>query len=390
MHGAVNTFGVFFNSFQTEFAWSRTTISGAQSLAFFLEGLFAIVVGSLTDRFGPKLVIVTSGLILGLGYSLMSQVNTVWHLYFFFGVIVGIGTTSGNVTLLSTTARWFIKRRGIMSGIVKVGTGAGIAIMPLVASWLISSYGWRNSYFFLGIISVIGIVSVAQFLKRDPSQMGFKPYGAYEQEANNSYVVDIGLSSKEAFRTKQFWIICSAYFITWYITMAISGHIIPHAMDLGISTVRAAGVMSIVGGASILGRLLMGFTGDRIGTRRALVICFFILTVASSWLQFAETLWALYLYATIYGFSQGGFYALISPLVAELFGTKSHGAIFGMVLFISQIGGTIGPVATGRIFDLTRSYQLAFLVFLVISVVGSVLSVLLRPVIVKEKSEPEK
>jgi len=89
-------------------------------------------------------------------------------------------------------------------------------------------------------------------------------------------------------------------------------------------------------------------------------------------------------------FSQGGFYALISPLVAELFGTKSHGTIFGMVLFISQIGGTIGPVATGRIFDLTRSYQLAFLIFLVASVLGSVLSILLRPIIVEGKSKPKK
>ena len=384
MHGTTSTFGVFFNSFQTEFAWSRTTISGAQSLAFFLEGLFAVVVGSLTDRFGPKLVIVTSGLILGLGYSLMSQVNTVWQLYFFYGVIVGMGTTSGNVTLLSTTTRWFIKRRGIMSGIVKVGTGAGIAIMPLVASWLIPSYGWRNSYVILGIISIIGIVSFAQFLKRDPSQIGLKPYGTYEQETNNSYVLDKSLSFQEAIHTRQFWMICSAYFVAWYIAINVTGHIIPHTLDLGVSIVRAAGVLSIIGGASILGRLVMGFTGDRVGIRRALAICFLILIIALSWLQFAKTLWALYLYAAIYGFSHGGFFALISPLVAELFGTRSHGTIFGMVLFISQIGGTVGPVATGCIFDLTHSYQLAFLILLVASILGSVLSILLRPIVAEE------
>jgi MFS family permease len=387
MHGMGNTFGVFFNSFQTEFAWSRTTISGAQSLAFFLEGLFAIAVGRLTDKFGPKLVIVTSGLILGLGYFLMSQINTAWQLYVFYGVIVGMGTTSGNVTLLSTTTRWFVKRRGIMSGIVKVGTGAGIAIMPLVASWLISSYGWRNSYAFLGIIGMISVVSFAQFLKRDPDQIGLKPYGMYEHESNNSHTPDSGLSFQEAIRTEQFWMICSAYFAAWYIALSATGQIIPHALDLGVSTVRAAGVLSIIGGVSIPGRLVMGFIGDKVSMRRALVVCFLILIVALSWLQFAKTFWELYLFAAIYGFAHGGVFALISPLVAELFGTKSHGTIFGMVLFISQIGGTIGPVTTGRIFDLTLSYQIAFLILLIASILGSVLLTLLRPVMAESEKE---
>ena len=104
------SFGVFFKSLENEFGWSRTAISGAHSLALFLEGLFGIAVGSLTDKFGPRIVMVTSGLILGLGYSLLSQINNVWQLYFLYGVIVGMGATSGNVTLLSTTARWFIDR----------------------------------------------------------------------------------------------------------------------------------------------------------------------------------------------------------------------------------------------------------------------------------------
>ena len=272
-----------------------------------------------------------------------------------------------------------------MSGIVKVGTGAGIAIMPLVASWLISSYGWRNSYAFLGIIGMISVVSFAQFLKRDPGQIGLKPYGMYEHESNNSHTPDAGLSFQEAIRTKQFWMICSTYFAAWYIALSATGQIIPHALDLGVSTVRAAGVLSIIGGVSIPGRLVMGFIGDKVGMRRALVVCFLILIVALSWLQFAKTFWELYLFAAIYGFAHGGVFALISPLVAELFGTKSHGTIFGMVLFISQIGGTIGPVATGRMFDLTLSYQIAFLILLIASILGSVLLTLLRPVIAESK-----
>jgi len=380
MHGMHSAYGVFFNPLQTEFGWNRTTISGAHSLAFFLEGLSAIVVGRLTDRFGPRIIMVACGFILGLGYSLMSQVNTVWQLYFFYGVIVGLGTGSGNVSLLSTTARWFIKRLGMMSGIVKVGTGAGLFIMPLVATWLISSYGWRDSYVFLGIISMIGIVSVAQVLRRDPSQKGLEPYGAHEQGASSSYLAGEGLTLREAMYTKQFWMFCAMYFMVWYFAISMTLHIVPHALDIGASAARAAGVLSTIGGASILGRLVMGGTGDRVGIRRALVICFLILIIALSWLQLAKELWALYLFAAIYGFSHGGFFALVSPLVAELFGTRSHGVIFGTVLFITQIGGAIGPAVTGYIFDITRSYQLAFLILLVAGMVGFMLSILLRPI----------
>ncbi len=384
MHGTSSTYGIFFNPLQTEFGWSRTMVSGAHSLAFFLEGLFAIMVGSLTDKFGPRIVIVTSGFILGLGYYLMSQVNAGWQLYFYYGVIVGMGITSGNVTLLSTTARWFTKRRGMMSGIVKVGTGMGIFVMPLVASWLIANYGWRNSYVLLGISAMVGIVAAAQFLRRDPSQKGLQPYGADEPGDDSSSLVDRSLSFQEVMHTRQFWMVCAIYFVTWYISISVTVHIVPRALDLGVSATRAAVVLSTIGGTSILGRLVIGGASDRVGSRRVLIICYLVLMAALSWLQFADELWALYLFAAVYGFAHGGFFALISPLVAELFGTRSHGVIFGTVLFLSQIGGAIGPTATARIFDITGSYQLAFLILLLASVIGFVMAVLLRPVKAKE------
>jgi len=385
IHGMHGTYGVFFNPLQAEFDWSRTMVSGANSLGFFLMGLFAIVTGRLTDRFGPRIIVVAYGFTLGLGYSLMSQVNTVWQLYLFYGVIVGMSTSSGDVSLLSTTARWFVRRRGMMTGIVKVGTGTGLFLTPLVASWLISSYGWRDSYLILGIVSMVAIVALAQFLRRDPSQKGLKPYGAYTADDGSSDLGDEGLSLGEAIRTRQFWTVCASYFLVWYCALTIMVHIAPRAVDLGISAAGAASMISTIGGVSILGRLVMGTAGDRIGNRRALVISFLVLITALSWLQFANELWALYLFATVYGFAHGGFFALVSPLVAELFGTRSHGVIFGTVLCAGQIGGAIGSTVTGRIFDVTDSYQLAFLVLIILGVTGFVLSTLLRPMTTKRE-----
>ena len=388
MHGMESTYGIFFNPLQAEFGWTRATISGARSLASILMGLFAIAAGRLTDRFGPRITITICGLVLGLGYYLTSQANTVWQLYLFYGVIVGIGTSGGDVSLLSTTARWFVRRRGMMTGMVKVGTGIGLLVMPLVASRLISNHGWRNSYLILGIVSMVVITSVAQFLKRDPSQKGLEPYGGHEGDVSGSDSTGGGLSSRQAIHTRQFWTVCATYFLIWYCSMAIMVHIAPRAIDLGISATRAASMLSTIGGVSILARLAIGSVGDKVGNRRALVIWLLILIAAVSLLQFARQLWTLYLFAAVYGFAHGGLFTVGSPLTAELFGTRSHGAIFGMSLFAGQVGGAIGSVVTGRIFDITGSYRLAFLVLIAISITAFILATRLRPIGAKEKINP--
>ncbi|MFC1933419.1 MFS transporter [Chloroflexota bacterium] len=381
MHGIGNTYGIFFKSLQNEFATNRATIAGASSLAVFLEGLFGIFFGRLTDRFGPRKVLTACGFIFGLGYFLMSQVGAVWQLYLFYAIAVGIGISSGNVALLSTIARWFVKRRGLMSGMVKVGTGAGMFILPPVATWLILNYGWRNAYLALAIVGVVSIVILAQFLRHDPVQMGLKPYGmSNTNHVSSELVTSVQLTTEEAIRTRQFWLICVAYFTVIYTTASILIHIVAYATDGGISAGSAASIVSVIGAISILGRLVMGGTGDRIGNKRTLFLCFVILIVALSWLQFTKELWMLYLFAIVYGFAHGGFFAVMSPLVAEVFGTLSHGANFGMVLFLGQTGGALGPLVTGLIFDVTQSYQLAFLILFVSSIGGLILASMLKPI----------
>lgn len=380
MHGMYSSFGVYFSALQAEFGWSRATLSAANSLLFALAGAFSMVSGRLTDKLGPRVVMTTSGLIIGLGYFLTSRVDTVLQLFLFYGVIIGIGNSSVNVTQLSTTVRWFIKRRGMMSGLVKVGTGAGMFIMPLVAGWFIAAHGWRNAYLVLGLIAMVSVIMVAQLLKREPAQMGLKPYGAEEVNTESAKVAGRDLSFREALRTRQLWTICIIYFMAWYIGTTNSVHMVLHSIDLGFSSVQAAGVLSVIGGSSIIGRVVMGSASDRIGNRQALVISFVVVIISLFWLQFAREVWALYLYAVVYGFAHGGFFALVSPLVAEIFGTVAHGSILGVVLFLGAMGGGIGPVVTGLIFDVTDSYRLAFLILLALSLVGLTLSVLLKPI----------
>jgi len=390
MFGTLYTFGVFFKPVSTEFDWTSAATSGAFALYMILHGALYIVTGRLNDRFGPRMVMTACGLFLGLGYLLMSQISAIWQLYLFYGVIIGIGMSGGFVPLVSTVSRWFVKRRGLMTGIVLAGIGMGTVIMPPVASWLISTYGWRTSYMMIGIIALVFIVLAAQFLRRDPGQMGQLPYGENGLPEKGLDLQARGFSVQEAIHTRQFWIVCATGFCSLFCIQAVMVHIVPHATELGISATIAANILAVIGGLSIAGRIIIGSVGDRIGNKPAVIFSLILLSVALLWLQLAKEVWMLYLFAAIFGFAYGGWVALISPIVAELFGLSSHGITLGIIAFGFTIGGAIGPVLAGSIFDITSSYYLAFLVCATMSVIGVILALLLTQLVGKEEKNDSK
>ena len=378
MFGAFYSFGVFFKPVAAEFGWSRAAIAGAFTSMTFLSGIFSIVMGRLNDRLGPRLVLTVGGLFLGVGYLLMSQISAIWQLYLFYGVVIAVGMSVGYVPVVSTVARWFVKRRGLMTGLVVSSIGLGTLIIPPVASLLIISHGWRYSYLVIGIVVLAVIILAAQFMRRDPSTMGQLPYGESKVAQEDSSFKAVGLSLQEAARTVQFWI-CGAIFLCFnYCIQAIMVHIAPHATELGISTTIAASILGVIGGASIVGRIVAGSAVDKIGNRSTLIVAFSLAVVALFWLQLAKETWMLYLFAASFGFAYGFLPTLQSPMVAELFGLGSHGAILGSLVFAATIGG-IGTVITGHIFDITGSYSQAFLLCAAIAILGLILTWFLKP-----------
>jgi MFS family permease len=317
---------------------------------------------------------------MGLGYMLMSQINMPWQLYLLYGLFVGIGFSTHDVITLSTIARWFVKYRGMMSGIVKVGTGAGQFLVPLIASVLISAYGWQNAYLIIGGLVLVVLVALAQFMKRDPRKMGLLPDGNGKNSNGHPLVTeDNSLSLRAAVRNTLFLGICLSEFAVFICIFTILVHIVPHAMDQGLKPAIAASVLSTIGGVSILGRLVMGMANDKIGGKHSLMACFMILISSLILLQFTSGLWMLFLFAFIYGFAHGGIFTVMSPLIAEFFGMRSHGQLFGAVLFVGTIGATIGPILTGYIFDMTGEYRIAFMALTAFAVVGLIPIMYLRP-----------
>ena len=379
-HGAQYTFGIFFKPILTEFDWTRAAASGAFSLYLVLWGLLSIFVGRLNDSFGPRIVMTVCGFFLGLGYLLMSQISVLWQLYLFYGVIIAIGMSGAWVPLISMVPRWFVKRRGLITGIVTSGSGIGTILLSLVASRLISVYGWRISYIVVGSGVLILLMLAAQFLRRDPQQVGHLPYGEDEAkgESLNSQAREFSL--QEAIHTGQFWLVCAIFLCFGFNLYTIMVHIVPHAIELGISPIIAANIIVIIGGVNAAGRIIIGYSSDRIGVKPSLLISFILMGTALLWVMVAKEVWMLYLFAIIFGFGYGGLAALTSTVTAELFGLRSLGTIVGVVMFSFTLGGAIGPLLAGNIFDISGSYNLAFLLCTIISATGIILSSILKPI----------
>jgi MFS family permease len=282
------------------------------------------------------------------------------------------------VPLLSTVARWFLKRRGLMTGIVAAGSGMGALTGPLVASRLGSIYGWRASYAILGSVVLLVVVLFAQLIHRDPAQVGQVAYGENQIGQKEDPLRAEGLSLKETFYCARFWVFFPTGFCYGFCVFAIMVHMVPHAIELKISAVRAASLLATIGGLSILGKILLGRAGDILGSRHTLMLGFIFMCLALIWLVPAKTAWMLLSSACIFGFGFGGIAVSHSPLIAELFGLRSHGLIFGVLNLSVMFGAATGPLLTGYIFDVTNSYQTAFLLCAVISFIGIILAAFLR------------
>jgi MFS family permease len=156
-------------------------------------------------------------------------------------------------------------------------------------------------------------------------------------------------------------------------------HIVPHAIDLGLSPTKAALVLSTIGSVSIAGRMVFGLLIDKLGTRNAFVLCLTPLVICLVWLQTIINADLLYIFAVLYGFSHGGLFTVVSPTVAEYFGTRAHGAIFGLILFSGTLGGSAGPIVAGMIFDSSGSYSAAFITLAVLASIALLLAWSLKP-----------
>lgn len=380
--GTCYGFGVFVMPMVTELGWTRGAITGAVLVMGLTYAATVPFAGWLADRYGFRLIMTTIAVIPMVGLVLTSQVQAIWQLYLFYGFVVGCGAAIGMSLPFSIVSRWFIRRQGTALGIVSSGIGIGTALLPLLFTCLISEYGWRMTFCIAGVLSCFVCVSASFLVMRNPEDSYLLAHEGREEipDGNASRLGqgNSGLSLTEAVSTISFWLLFTLYALCILGLGLIMIHLVPYALDMGLSAMTAASLLTTIGVCSIIGRLASGATSDRVHTKSVLVVCLAIQLIVMLSLPAVEEVWMLYLVAALFGISYGGYIPLIPKLTSELFGTQHMGAIFGTLMVADGIGFGIGPWLAGYLFDTTGSYHISFLCVAVGIAIAIILTLLLR------------
>jgi len=366
-YGSQYSFGVFFPFLIQEFGWTRQSLSGAFSLYAFLYSFLGVILGRWSDRYGPRIVLLGGSLCLGIGIGLISQVQAVWHIYLFYGLLASWGMSAAYITAGPTIVKWFVARRGVALGLAQSGQGVGIILIPQLTGVLISAFDWRQACIFLGLTVFIVLFTTAFFLIGQPEKLGLKPDGEQNKSSRNPFVPtqeptyqEYTWSAAEAMHTKSFWVLTALFFSTWLFVFLPLVHMVIFAMDIGLTKESALIALGILGGFSTFGRLVMGFISDRIGRKQTLMVSLGLQVFSWFWLMGTATSSMLYIFAGTFGFSYGAISTLFSAIAGDYFGRLRAASVIGTMFTISSPSAAIGPLIGGYIYDLTGSYQSAF------------------------------
>jgi MFS family permease len=364
--GSMGSFGVFLKPLVAEFGWTRAATSGAMSIMQLLYGFIAIIMGRLADKYGARMILAFGTVIGVLGYLLMSRVSSIWQLYLFIGVLIGICIGTSWAPVNATVSKWFVKQRVLALSIVTLGPAIGHMVLPPLSAWLIESRGMSAAYTTLAIVVfVTAIPAVLVLGRRPPTPIESSP------GADNNTVKPAGengeaaqqrqWSAGEAIRSVPLWMLMIFTFINSIVFFFFSVHIVAYATDLGITPTSAALIFTFFNGTSIAGIFAAWPIAARLGNRGALLLFLVLQAVALFLFIRADSLWVFLVLATVFGFGFGGTNPLRVEMVPHLFGMRAVGTILGFIAFSWALGGVIGPFVAAYIYDISQSYDIAFL-----------------------------
>jgi MFS family permease len=365
-YGIRFSFGVFFKALEQDFAWTRAMMSGVFSIHMLLTSLFSIIGGWLSDRYGPKMVIMVMGLFAFIGLLLTSQATTLWHLFITYSLFVAVGIGPIYIIASSVATKWFKERRGLALAIVTSGSGLGALIMAPVAAYFIESFGWRISFALMAFIALIVIIPCSLFLKKAPLEVTNLSESRNQKAINHNPFKEQKKDTKdfsliEAIKTRNFFLVFIIWFFYAFCLFTVMTHIVPHAIDLGITPIQAASIVSVMGLANIPNRILMGFATDRFGRKPIAFINAFAMAAALVLLYQSSSIWMLYIFAAIFGAAYGGLAPCTLAIIGDVFGVRNIGVIFGALEIGWVSGAAAGPAFAGYVFDTAGTYNKAFI-----------------------------
>ncbi|MFJ8831328.1 MFS transporter [Micromonospora aurantiaca] len=378
--------GVLLHPLHAEFGWPLATISAAVSVNLLLYGLTAPFAAALMDRFGIRRVVAGALVLVAAGSGLTVGMTESWQLLLCWGVLVGLGTGSMALAFVATvTGRWFVKRRGLVTGVLTAGGAAGqLVFLPLLAV-LVRDHGWRTAALVVAGAALAVVPLVVWLLREYPADLGRPAYGATEvvppaRPAGGAAALAVGALAAAA-RTRPFWLLAGGFAICGATTNGLVGtHFVPAAHDHGMPETTAAGLLAVVGLFDIAGSIASGWLTDRVDARLLLGAYYALrgaslLVLPSLFAGTAEP--SMLVFIVFYGLD---WVATVPPTVAlcrEWFGA-SGAVVFGWVFAAHQFGAALAATGAGLVRDRLGDYALAWYVAGALSVGAAGLSLLLR------------
>ncbi len=378
-------YGVFFLPLINEFGWSRGLASVVVLVAGTTYAVTMPITGMLADRYGYKWVLTVSTGFLCAGLLLSSQIQSLWQLYIFDGLFIGLSISASFAIPVSLVALWFTRRQGLAVGVATLGVSLGTAVIPLLITYLISALGWRTTFLLAG--AAVGAVCIpSALLVRSPATAERQNLSSNSRGQDSSSIeaspddsIDTGLSISEALRTPQFWMLFLVFLFFLLSLGLVMLHIIPYAIDSGMTPVQAATLLTLVGIFGIGGRLASGLVSDKLGIKPVIIFCLLALACITAWIAFHKDAWTFYLFACIFGVVYSGFVTMMVRIARQVFGAKALGSIFGALMVSDGIGFGVGPWLAGLVFDITGAYQASFIAVTVGLIAASILTIIIKP-----------
>ena len=360
--GVAYSFSSFFGALQTEFAANRAQTSFAFSLSIFLYFAVGIGAGVVSDRTHVRKVAGAGIMALALGMFLAARAPSLYWFYLSYGLGVGIGVGCAYVPTIAAVQPWFVRRRALAAGIASAGIGLGTLVGPLAAAALIESVGWRATLtWFAGATLLLG--TAALWLEKSPQAKGMFPDNNPAAPAN---LAASGMTFREALVTREFRLFFLAGLAMSAAQFMPFVHLARHAMDRGFSLAQGALLLGLIGIGSFVGRFVLTGAADRMGNRNMLAASYAGMGIAFAWwlatLAFAPSLFALGIFAFVFGSSYGAMVGVCPPLCMAYFGGKSLSGLIGALYFAAGIGSLFAPTFAGWMYDVSQSYAVPLLV----------------------------
>jgi predicted MFS family arabinose efflux permease len=355
---------LFLDPLHAAFGWKRETMGGAFALAAITVALVSPLIGLLLDRFPPRRIILPGILVFAVGLATLSRLTPhILQFYATFFIIGLVANATAQFAYTRTILTWFTSHRGFALALLLTGSGVGSILIPPVTEWMIQHHGWRSAFLLLGGIAILGFPLTALLVRNRPEAAIVR----------TEHRADTGVTVATALRTAAFWILA---FITILSAFSENGLVTNLASILtqhGVLAASAALALSVRGGASIIGRLGVGFTIDRVSPERIQSLVLALAAAGTLILAFAGSTWTALSGAAILGVGLGSEADVTPYLLARYFGRRHFSALYGLSWTAYAIGGATGPLWIGHLYDRAGAYVPRFVVYLAAVALGAVI-----------------